>query len=373
MQRLGGNLLRTIPLVLAFAATAPAASADVVRMKSGDVVSGKIEKVSDEELTVDPPFSDAIEIKLEYIASIVTERPVKVTFKDGHELTGYIELAADGTMQVRAAPSRWETKHSDTPRLLGKAQAPSPAPGSTTPLAEIAAVKELEIAYYRYDAEIGLGFNAASGNTKSSAFDFSASLEPSWGPNSIRLDGALNRRESSGALSAKNWSVNLQYERDLPKSWYALLLSANESDPFQSLELRSSLALAGGYRFFDVDPTHLSVALGAGYIRENFTPPSPDREFPAALWKLDFERDLFRSDLTLYHKHTLIRSFTGSELIVKTTQGIEIDLFDDLDLKIEFGFDHASDPAAGVLEKNDLRYIVKLDYSFEGDETDWLH
>jgi hypothetical protein len=91
------------------------------------------------------------------------------------------------------------------------------------------------------------------------------------------------------------------------------------------------------------------------------------------VWSLNFERDLFESDLTLYHDQVLIRSFTGSELIVKTTQGIKLDLWDDLDLKLEFDFDHASDPAAGVLKKSDLRYIVKLDYSFEGDETDWVH
>ncbi len=52
---------------------------------------------------------------------------------------------------------------------------------------------------------------------------------------------------------------------------------------------------------------------------------------------------------------------------------MKFDLFDDFDLKLEVEWDYASDPAPGVLKNNDLRYVVKLDYSFEGDETDWLH
>ena len=41
-------------------------------------------------------------------------------------------------------------------------------------------------------------------------------------------------------------------------------------------------------------------------------------------------------------------------------------------MKFEFDFDHSSHPAVGVSKKNDFRYEVKLDYEFEGDESDWF-
>lgn len=359
-------------LALGLSAGPHVAWADVVRMKSGDVVTGKIESVSDEELVIDPDFADAFDIKLKYIASIETKRPVKVTFKDGRERTGFIELDAAGNMQVRVEPSRWETKRADKPGPLG-AVTPQPPPGTREPLADLGTIQELEIAYYRYEANIDLGFSAASGNTDSSSLDLSASIEPTWGPNSLELAGQVSRRESNNALSAENWSVLLQYERDLPNKWYAAIFGTVEQDPFQDLDLRTALVFAPGYRFFDADPTHLSVALGPAYVREDFSVPGADRDFPAVVWTFDFERELFGDDLTLYHAHRLIQSLTGSELILKTTQGIEIDLWDDLDLKLEFDYDHTSEPALGITEKDDLRYLLKLDLEFEGDETDWLH
>jgi putative salt-induced outer membrane protein YdiY len=349
------------------------ARADVVRMKSGDVVTGKIESVSDEELVIDPDFADAFDIKLKYIASIQTTRPVKVTFKDGHERTGFVELDALGKMQVRVEPSRWETKHGkNASKLLGGAT-PQPPSGTREPLADLKTIQELEVAYYRYDANFELGFSAASGNTNSSAFDLSGSLEPAWGPNSLEFSGKVSRQTSNNNLTAENWSVLVKYERDLPKKWYAATFGTVEQDPFQDLDLRSALAIGLGYRFYDADPTHLSVSLGPAYVRENFSVPGADREFPAVVWTFDFEQEFFGDDLTFYHNHHLIQSFTGSELILKTNQGIKIDLWDDLDLKLEFDYDHTSEPAPGITQKDDLRYLLKLDLEFEGDEEDWLH
>jgi len=371
LRRICRSALSSLALALSFGPHV--AWADVVRMKSGDVVTGKIESVSDEELVIDPDFADAFDIKLKYIASIQTTRPVKVTFKDGHERTGFVELDAEGKMQVRLEPSRWEAKHQyKAAKLLGGVP-PQPPPGTKEPLTDLRTIQELEVAYYRYDADLELGFSAASGNTNSSAFDLSGSLEPAWGPNSLEFSGKLSRQTSNNNLTAENWSVLAQYERDLPKKWYAATFGTVERDPFQDLDLRSALAIGLGYRFFDMDPTHFSVSLGPAYVRENFSVPGADRNYPAVVWTLGFEQEFFGDDLTLYHNHHLIQSFTGSELILKTTQGIKIDLWDDLDLKLEFDYDHTSEPAPGITEKNDLRYLLKFDLEFEGDEADWLH
>jgi putative salt-induced outer membrane protein YdiY len=367
--------VRRVPaaLLLSLAGLAGSAAADVVRMKSGDVVSGKIEKVSDEELTIDPPFSDAFDVKLKYIASIVTDRPVKVTFKDGRELNGYVELAPDGSMHVRAVPTRWDQQHADDRPVLEALQPQLLPPGTVTPLGALVEVKELEVAYYRYEADVGVGFNAASGNSESSSLALSASLDPEWGPNALHLQGSWNRQESNQVLSADNWNVVLQYQRDLPREWFAFGLTSQESDPFQNLVLRSIYGAGAGYRFYDVDPTHLSVSLGAGYIQENYSGPSADRDLPAALWTLNFERDFFDSDLTIYHRQTIAKALTKSELLVQTVQGVKLDLFGDFDLRLEFDWDYNSDPALGVSRRHDFRYLVNLDYAFEGDETDWLH
>jgi hypothetical protein len=341
-------------------------------MKNGDVITGKIERADEEELVIDPKFSDAIEIELKYVATIETKRPVKVTFKDGRERTGFIELDKDGRMQVRMEPSRWEEAHGE-PIGPFRAASPQPPAGTREPLDDLRTIQELEIAYYRYEANLELGISAASGNTDSSALDLSTSIEPSWGPNAVELEAKVSRQASNGALSAKNWNAGLKYERDLPNKWVASVFASTESDPFQDLDLRIAVAAVPGYRFFDVDPTHLAVGLGLAYVNENFSVAGADRTFPAVVWTFDLEREFFSEDLTLYHDHRLIQSLTGGELLLKTTQGIEIDLFGNLDLKLEFDYDHQSRPPPGITGKDDLRYMVKFDLEIEGDETDWLH
>jgi putative salt-induced outer membrane protein YdiY len=362
-------------LVTAIVTGASAAQAiDVVRMKSGDVVSGVIEEISDDELRIDPAFSDVIEIEFKYIASIQTDRPVRVLFKDGAEYTGYVELDENGKMQIRTAPTRWDVRHADEDDRTIDPENPMRLPaGTREPVGDIRRIRELEVALARYEAEIGMGLNASSGNTESSSVAFDTMLRPEWGPNSLELNAGMEQRTADGELSAKNWRVSLQYERDLPQDWFAWTVGAVESDPFQNLDLRSVLGLGGGYRFFDVDPLHLSVALGPAYVRENFSVAGADREFAAVAWAFHFELDLFSDDFKFYHDHRIFQSFTGPELLFLTTQGIELDVWRDLDLKLEVDYDHTSEPAPGVSEKDDFRYLIKLEFDFEGDERDWFH
>ncbi|HEU4427512.1 MAG TPA: DUF481 domain-containing protein [Myxococcota bacterium] len=345
---------------------APSARADVVRMKSGDVVSGKIKEISDEELVIDPKFSDDIDIKLKYIASIETDRPVSVTFRDGSVVTGFVELAPDGTMRVRAAPSRWDERGHRGP-LLAR---PSTTSGVQEGF-ELARVQELESAYYRYEAELGLGLNAASGNTDSSSLDVDAELEPHWGPNTFRLDGQVNRGESNGRETANNWRIGLQYERELRGGWQAFLYTREESDEFQDLDLRAVIAAGPGYELLARPDTDLRMYAGPAWVKENYAGSASDRSFAAFAWVTTFEQDLFSSDFTLFHQSQLIKAVGDEPFLAQTSQGVDMDLWGNLDLKLELQFDYASDPVQSVQEKGDLRYIVKLEYELEGDETDW--
>jgi putative salt-induced outer membrane protein len=365
------ELLRTLGLALV-APLCLGAAHDVVRMKNGDVVHGRIEKIDDEKVYIDPTFSDEISIKFKYIASIETTRPVTITLDDEREITGYVELAPDGRMIVRTAPTRWEEQQRRRRERFGlppKAAEPKPA---QEPLA-LADVSELELSYYRYEASVELGYNASSGNSDSSSLDLDAELEPSWGPNTLRFEADAERRTSNDSLSADNWKLTFQYERDLPGRWLGYGVSSFESDPFQELDLRTIVAAGAGYEVYDTPTRDLTFYAGPGYLKEAFSAGSRDRSSFGFVLATKFEQDLFSSDVTLYHENQLVKTVGDSQFVAQTVQGIELDLLSNLDLKLELDFDHTQDPPAGVEKKNDLRYVVKLEYEFEGDETDWFH
>jgi len=216
-----------------------------------------------------------------------------------------------------------------------------------------------------------LGLNAASGNTDSSSLDVDADLEPRWSPNKVKLNGQLNRGESNGRENTNNWRVGLQYERELRRGWLAFLYNAEESDEFQDLDLRAIVAAGPGFELLDRADTDLRMYAGPAWVNENYIGSASDRSFGAFAWVIDFEQDLFTSDFTLFHHNRLVKAIGERPFLAQTSQGVDMDLFGDLDLKLEVQFDYASDPPPGVREKTDLRYIVKLEYELEGDETDW--
>ena len=106
------------------------------------------------------------------------------------------------------------------------------------------------------------------------------------------------------------------------------------------------------------------------YVDENYE--DGDRRFAGLLWALDFEQDLYTEDLQLYHNHKLIAGLSESRMIVQTATGLKFDLIDDFDLLLEAQVDWNSEPAADAKE-SDQRYLVKIGYTFEGDENNWWH
>ncbi|MEI8016447.1 MAG: hypothetical protein WCH20_16630 [Nitrospira sp.] len=68
-----------ICLLITFLLTIPfSVQAAVVVLKNGDRITGRIVKMQDKRLEIDPPFSDIIKIKWEDVQSITSERPMSV-------------------------------------------------------------------------------------------------------------------------------------------------------------------------------------------------------------------------------------------------------------------------------------------------------
>jgi putative salt-induced outer membrane protein YdiY len=251
---------------------------------------------------------------------------------------------------------------------------------------DLAAVETIEQVkpYYRYNANIDLGANSSSGNTKATNLNLSAALVPSFGKNTVDLSGQLNRGKADGDLNTSNWLANGQYEREFWRKWFAFVVNRYEHDKFQDLDLRISAGAGLGYKFFEPDPTLLRVSLAPAYVNENFSEvcnrddegnvvdcSEKDRQFAALLWATNFDQDLWSPDVSIYHNHRLTVGLTEDQFLALTAQGLKFELIDDFNLKLEFQLDHNNSPSRDA-KQNDYRYLVKLGYDFEGDENDWL-
>jgi putative salt-induced outer membrane protein YdiY len=236
--------------------------------------------------------------------------------------------------------------------------------------------------YIRYDAELNVGVQAARGNTDTTDLHFDARFEPSFGWNTFRISGIYDKKVADGDTTTNRWKASLIYERDFRRRWYVGAANTYESDAQRDLDLRLIFAAGVGYRFYDNDPTHFSVLPALAYVKENFeefvdpvtgNKSSDDTNYVALQLGMDFERDLYKDDITIFHTNMYLNNLQDlSDIIIETRTGIKFDMAWDLVLSAEFETDWENEPAEDA-DKMDKRYMLKIGFEFEGDEDDWFH
>lgn len=336
------------------------ARGDTIVLVNGDVITGEVLRLERDELVVDADMLDDVRIDLEDIASVTTSRPFVVGF-DRETVTGQI-VVIDGRTYVRTSSA--SEAQDDT---------------SSEPTEHDADLREVRFedvflfepleAHIRYEGDLDLGINGASGNTEQASFNVSGEFAPSIGLNTVRIEGQLNRTVSQGERIASNWRAQGAYEREFTQRWTLVGLNRFERDRFQDLDLRITGAAGPRLTVFRKNP-ELEIFLGPAGVDESFV-EGDDRTFVAALWALSFEHDVSWPDVKIYHKHNIVAGLSDRQTIIQSTTGLKWDLVGDLDLKLEYQVDWNSNPTEDAGEV-DQRYLIKLSYEFEGDENDWL-
>jgi len=362
------------------------ARADWVYLDDGSVVRGEIKHLRENDLVIDVEFAPDITIDLDNVVTVETDQRVTVRYPSGAEYTGYLWKDADGKAILKDRPATGAKTLAesgpDAPSSQGgEPPVEEPAVVRVVDLHSIERLKQYET-YYRYDAAIDSGISAARGNTDRSAYNFAARFAPAFGSNTLTFSGQLNREDADGDTVVSNWRAMAQYERDLKNMWYVMGFNTYENDEKQNLDLRTTVGAGLGRKIFDPKPTLLKLGLAVGWVREDFERPSdpadvPDgfddhRDYGAMIWITEFYHDMFDDDVRFYHDHRLTGGVLGeTSLIVLTTTGLKFELISDLSLKAEVQFDYNTDPGSEA-DKDDERYLLKLSYEFEGDETDWF-
>jgi len=361
------------PLVVALliAGTPGKSAADTVRMKDGSVIHGEVLKIKDDKLIIDTVYADEVSIEVEHIVGIDTDRSFTIQYDNGSRQSGQISISPEGRLVVTEKTTDASVK-----------EAPASTPGIETPVEDVALgppiidvndirwMKQRET-YYRYIAELNIGLAAARGNTNTTDFHFDALMEPSFGLNTIALSGEYDREEADGDTTTNQWMAQGAYRRRFKRRWYAFGTNRWEADAQRDLELRILTGAGPGYYFYEDAPTWLSLQGGVAYVVEDFQGDTSDRNFAAYMWTTDFERDLYKDDITFYHDHNFVGSFEDpNNFLIQTATGLTLDIWGGFNLSAEVQFDWTNDPADGK-DQDDTRYILKFGYEVEGDESDW--
>ncbi len=443
------SLVLSILLALHPAAAAAGDFIDTITIKDGSILQGEIMRVENDELILDTDYADDVVIDVEYIVEIKSKQQFSVRLIDGEIISGYLVVTNGKIVLRESLPAPGEPKATEEfsnidlakpaseilpttpePSVDEVVQHPFPTGESQPQRATPDALQEdeatVEIAqpieseprassteieqfsgraftfddvdwirekptYLRYDADFNVGVQLARGNSDTTDLHFDSSFEPSFGWNTFRLSGRYDKKTADGDTTTNRWYASLIYERDFFRRWFVGAANTYESDAQRDLNLRIIAAGGIGYRFFDQDPTHLSVLPALAYVNENFkevftnvqTDPDPappiwvkssdDTDYVAFQMKLDFTRDLYKDDITFFHNNMYLQSFRDlSDIIIETRTGIKFDMAWDLVLTAEVETDWENEPAEDA-KKWDTRYMLKIGFEFEGDQDDWFH
>jgi hypothetical protein len=423
---------------------------DTITIKDGSILQGEIKRVENDELILDTDYADDVVIDVEYIVDIKSKQQFSIRLIDGEIISGFL-VVSKGKIELRESlPVSGEPEATNPSRLIGlerpateisavtpepgadeiaqqasptgEGTAPQPTPdapqGDEAP-GEIARPKDVEPSsslpskerfsgrtftfadvdwirekptFLRYDADFNVGVQLARGNSDTTDLHFDSSFEPSFGWNTFRLSGRYDKKTADGDTTTNRWLASLSYERDFFRRWFVGAANTYESDAQRDLDLRVIAGAGVGYRFFDEDPTHLSVLPALAYVNENFkevftnvqdpadpnAPPiweksSEDTDYVAFQLKFDFTRDLYKDDITFFQHSMYLNSLQDlGDIIVETRTGIKFDMPWDLLLTAEVETDWENKPAEDA-KKWDTRYMLKIGFEFEGDQNDWFH
>lgn len=338
MRVLPRAALALLMLTIACLIWNPAVLADVVTMKNGDRISGKVQDMIDGKLTIETAYAGKLVIAWDQVAGLVTEGPIMVKLSDGRQTAGRaVEadkdiLALTGTEKARPL------------------------------LAQVQAINPPDPKKLRVKGQVNLGTDVRTGNTDKQRLDADGRVVFRWDViHRVRVGGEVHREENKGVSTEENDLAYLEYNRFISERWYAFGNLRYSRDPFKALSYRYAFGAGMGYQVWQTELTNLSLELGPNYVVED-TDIKGERDYVAARWALNFHYWIWPGHMQIYHYHEVFsRVDAPDETFLSTRSGLRLPIAGGLAASVEYSWDWDNDPDPGKQEE-DTRLLFKLGY-----------
>jgi putative salt-induced outer membrane protein YdiY len=315
-------------------------NAAVITLKNGDRITGRIVRMQNHVLEIDPYFSgDNLKIDWDKVRSITeSERPLSIKLMSTAELPENLGQ-----------------------RLRDRIILQSLEEGGPIRLED---VRSINLAEHDYRGYISLGGNQTTGNTETQAFNMSATLTYRKNEHRLTLDGKYNRAQAGQEDTANNGAISLKYDYFLTRRLFTGGFSLSETDQFQNLTLRETGGVFLGYALLDTDRQLLWMSAGPALVYQDFTTDAATIS-PSASWQLRYEVRFRGGDVTVFHKQWGFKDLGhGSATRVNADQGIQISIADRWKVHLEYDLRYNSLPVADR-KTTDINMIIGLSYDLK--------
>ena len=321
----------------------PGVLADEVTMTNGDVITGEILTLEGGKLKVKTPYNAGLELDWASVKSVRSDVPVELVLEDDRHVKGTLETNPDGTLQV--------VTESAGPVPIG---APSMVTGMNPP----------EVKWISYTGDLLAGASYLSGNTETASFKLSGKFIARTERHRGTLRGGWNYSEDKKIVTARRLGGSAKYDFFITEKLYAYLNGLLEYDSFQDLDLRATLGPGLGYQFLDNDRLKLAGELGYSYVSEDFK-IAPDNEYSSARWSFDFNWDIVKKKIALFHFDEGYISVEDTDnFYFRSEQGLRFNVWKDFGTTFQANIDYNNAPSPGK-DTTDTPLIFGLTYNYD--------
>jgi putative salt-induced outer membrane protein YdiY len=326
---------RLLPLCAFLLLAAPAA-ADQVTLTNGDRITGTVDSLGGNTLTVATPHGQ-LKIPWGDIASLVIEDPILVTVGD----------AAPAEVRIAAGDAAGRV-------MLN--------PGGSVELIQIVALTR-PIPPLSFTGGANAGMMTTGGNTDVNSLRLDGDATIRQAANRYTASAVINRAKDRGLETAENWNTSFNYDRFLTPRLFVNANSIFTNDKFRDLDLRTALGAGLGYQVIDTPLVKLTANGGLGWVNENFD-IAEDDSYTAARESAGLDIAIVPDRLSFFHQHDGYFGVTGEDnLFVKMKNGVRLGLLGGLVTTIQHDLDYDRSPAPGR-KNTDRTFALTFGYRF---------
>lgn len=315
------------------------AAADVLVLKNGDRITGTISHIWDGEIVIDPAYADEFSVDVEAVASVESDRDFEIRLDNADRRMGRLTGIDDAGRQVLEI---------GVERLA-------------VPLAGILEVEEPpEVFDWESHVDLSVGIN--KGNTDSENGKLYGDMALTVGEH--RHFGEVTfAREAQNSVPIKRQDLyKYTYNWLFDDPWFVGFSGTYERDPIRDLAGRVIAAGLLGRDLWNTPRRFLNFQAGLGFQAEQIGNSS--NESSIAIWAARFRREFFRSDLELFHDHSIVYNLSGRDnTVIKTTTGARLDLNDLFYANVSADYDYESNPA-DLAQRADLTLLFGVGAEF---------
>ena len=258
---------------------------DTVRLKNGDVLSGKLIEMFNGTL-IFKAYGNDIKLPWKDVVSLETVDQYHIVLSKGGALDGPIGHREDGSFQITTQVGTVDAKNAEVASIDNM-------PAIARKKQELADKAKFSLSKV-WSGNISVGLADTTGNSESRNTNISAEATRKTVADKLFLDGHFNRTKAAGVTSADAVRGGMRLDVNITKDRFYFLFGRLEVDKIKDLDMRSTVGAGLGNVFYDHPRGHLDMGFGITYVRDTYenAPKDSDRTF---LYSLNWDRQISRA------------------------------------------------------------------------------